>query len=181
MFGSIKLKEAGLTLIELAIVVAIISSLLGLAKARYDRFKSQAKQTEAKVNLRTISHLQEERMLTNFGYYMPADPSAEELGYLTYVASGNTIDGCNKQNGLGFKLGNCPKVRYTYELNSSTHSANPQTKFIALARAKILQKPTSPPWDYWAVNSTLTIGNCQDGLKEGSIFRSSVRGCNENN
>jgi type IV pilus assembly protein PilA len=84
--------QAGFTLIELMVVVAVISVLAALAIAAYQDYLARTQMSEA-INLASGSKSSVAEFLTNRGYYPPnnvsaglADPVSIVGKYVTYVS-----------------------------------------------------------------------------------------------
>ena len=121
-----RMAEAGFSLTELMIVVAIIGILASLAIPRFQMFQAKARQSEARSNLTHIYTLQisyqgDNDTFSNFeflthgrvsGYWWSESPTA-------YVWNGYNL--CNKTNDIGFRITDCKKVRYLYR-NIGTQS-----------------------------------------------------------
>ncbi|MFK7873563.1 MAG: type IV pilin protein [Oligoflexales bacterium] len=113
-------NQAGFSLVELMIVVAIIGLLATIAVPRFEIFRAKARQVEAKNNLSHVYTLQH----SFFG---------DNEEFATMPTTG-TVDGScsNVTNDLGFYLSPCngteTTIRYAY---ASTGNGN--TGFTATA------------------------------------------------
>jgi prepilin-type N-terminal cleavage/methylation domain-containing protein len=125
-------REAGFSLVELMIVVAIIGILAALAVPRFQSFQAKARQSEAKNNL---SHMYTLEM----SYYGDND---------TYASVPSTgADECpGTKNDIGFRVTPCSKVRYNYTATGGTDgflgTAEASTKRPVVPGCKIKDKWT---------------------------------------
>ena len=71
-------KQKGFTLIELMIVVAIVGILAAIAIPNFMRYQAKSKQSEAKVNLRSIYTSQN----TYFGEFDTYTANMSDLGWM---------------------------------------------------------------------------------------------------
>jgi type IV pilus assembly protein PilA len=100
-------RQAGFSLVELMIVVAIIGILAALAVPRFQSFQAKARQSEAKNNLSHMYTLQ-------MSYYGDNDKYAD----VAPIGRGK----CTTKNDIGFRVTPCDnsatakgnKVRYLY-------------------------------------------------------------------
>ncbi len=122
-------NNAGLSLIEVMIVVAIVGILSALAIPRFRAFKSRAYRAEAYTSLYKIHTLQGTYHGDNDTY-----TALPDVGYTVKNGSNNPITECNVGNVLGFNLTDCTKAKYRYN-TSGTHS---EFAFLAFAVAKPL-------------------------------------------
>ena len=109
-------KWLGFSLIELMAVVAIMGVLVSLALPRFRTFLARARMGEAIHNLGVINSLQKSYRLHHemFG-------TDDVYWNLVLIGNGSTTDYCqdglpglSKQNKLGFRVEDCPKLRYDY-------------------------------------------------------------------
>ena len=91
-------SEAGFSLVELMVVVAIIGILAGVALPRFSNFQARAKQTEAKSTLHGVFMYAETFAAANNGNY-PTQAAAQNL---------------SGANQIGFQLSNNGSANYTY-------------------------------------------------------------------
>ncbi len=135
--GILKAKQAGFSLLELMVVVAILGILSTVAVPRFNIFRARSRQAEAKSNMGVIFTLQESFNIEHEKYYngdkddwggdsmmTNGNTNAEGVGY---VSAGTSECGKNK---LGFRLANCTKARYAYMIAQSS-----PTQFVAIAHA----------------------------------------------
>ena len=144
-------SDSGLTLIELAVVVAIVGILATLAGPSFKMFIAKARQTEAKINLAHIETLQSSYMFEFDSYFSGLDIGG---------ASGKCAT-ANKKNELGFRPKGCDRLRYNYS-GSATTIAN------ASGSGDYRIFPGCMQADGWTntiatgkiVNSTKVVSNC---------------------
>lgn len=113
-------RNAGFTLIELMVVVAIIGLISAIAVPSFLRYQLRAKRSEAYSNLAAISKAEESYFATN-GLY--ADTGTAYPGMLTSTKRGWTAaaDAPNAFGALGFRPeGN---VFFDYDANATTGCA----------------------------------------------------------
>jgi type IV pilus assembly protein PilE len=147
MFIKIKRSNAGFSLVELMVVVAIIGILAGLALPKFNLFQAKARQSEVKSNLSHIYTLQ-------VSYFGDND---------TYVEFGAvSSSACNTGNALGFVPSPCNKLRYTYNSNGTTSFT---------ATGNVLMTKIFPACgnataaDTWTIDSAKNLRTTSDGLK----------------
>ena len=134
-----KCSQAGFSLMELMIVVAIIGILSSLAIPRYKQFQGKSRQAEAKNNLAHIYTLQH-------SYYGDND----QFGNLATTGRGQNCDG-TQTNDIGFDVRPCKTSRYQY----TSTADNEKSKFIATALSgagganKVMP---GCPADLWIIN-----------------------------
>jgi type IV pilus assembly protein PilE len=132
------MKNKGFTLVELMIVVAILSILVGIAAPMYRGYISSAKRSEATANLETIRLLQEQYYADNKVYLEGADTAAL----------------ANTATGLpGFQPGNPADLYYEYSVAFT--AADDQT-FVATATPKAngAKNPNNLPDGTFTINET---------------------------
>lgn len=145
-----KQKNAGFSLVELMIVVAIIGVLAALAVPKFKTFQAKARQAEVKTNLTHIYTLEEAYYGDNEAYI--AMPST---GFVSRAAVN-----CNA-NALGFLPQPCQrlKVRYTY----AAAIQNGGTEFTASGTsgsgANNLVFPGCGTQDVWGIDETKLLTN----------------------
>lgn len=140
--------QAGFSLVELMIVVAIIGILAALAVPRFQSFQAKARQSEAKNNLSHMYTLQ-------MSYYGDNDAYAA-------VPAISPPNNCDVANPIGFKVSPCNKVRYTYAASIGAGG----TTFIATAVAaagKIV--PGCNQTDNWQINQEKTLEATNDAVR----------------
>lgn len=126
-------RDAGFSLLELMVVVAIIGVLAAVAVPRFNIFRARARQAEAKNNLGVIFTLQEAFKIDKEKYYDGAatwggaamNTDATSQGYRT--AGSSPICEANK---LGYRLANCDAARYRYWVAGATENV-----FLVVAAA----------------------------------------------
>jgi len=156
-------SQSGLSLIELMIVVAIIGILAALAIPRFQGFQARARQAEGKSNLNHIYTLEQ-------SYHGDQDKYVEipALGNGIGTPSSDTDVGyCNEPNEIGFRLTDCVKVRYQYEV---TVGSDDNVAFEGTANSldgndnKVF--PGCDTADVWTINAdkTLAVVPDQNGI-----------------
>lgn len=102
-------------MVELMAVVAVIGILVSLALPRFRTFIARSRQAEAAHNLGHIRTLQKSYNLRWQGF------GADDVWYYGDLGgNGTSQDTCStdryKKNELGFRLEDCEKARYTYDV-----------------------------------------------------------------
>ena|SRR5690349_7977602 len=138
-------REAGFTLIELMIVVAIIGILAAIAIPNFMQYQAKSKQSEAKTNLGGI-YVSEVAYFGEQNAFSPVFPT------------------------IGFVVASTGSQRYNYTVNAGTNvlagtsttcvtytgSATSATGFTALATGNIDGDATC---DTWTINDVKTLFN----------------------
>lgn len=148
-YPSNKSAEAGFSLVELMIVVAIIGILAALAVPRFQSFQAKARQSEAKNNLSHMYTLQ-------MSFYGDNDTYAE----VAEIKPGNDANSCNNDNRIGFRVSPCNKIRYTYKTTAAT-----ETGFTGQAQAaanKIV--PGCTEQDTWTIDENKVLTATKDAV-----------------
>lgn len=139
-------REAGFSLVELMIVVAIIGILAALAVPRFQSFQAKARQSEAKNNL---SHMYTLEM----SYYGDNDK------YAPVASTG--ADSCpGAKNDIGFRVTPCNKVRYNYSATGD------QNGFAGTAEASD-KRPVVPGCktkDKWTIDQDKELKAATDAV-----------------
>lgn len=119
----------GFTLIELMVAVGIIALLVNLSMPMYTTFKIKAARSEARVNMNYGYTLVRSYMAANNGQQPP------EFRYGP-IKNGAGSWQCQQIDNveIGFRLSDCMKVRYQYDLRSTQDFPNHGTS------------ATSPEW-----------------------------------
>lgn len=158
-----KLKncQAGFTLVELVVAVAIVGILAAMALPVYRVQQAKVRQIEAKTNLMHIHTLQETYFAEHGAYYKGEAPFFwRSLGGQSTKVYGDGVQ-CNVVNSLGFRLENCSKVRYSYGVFGSGSGSG---VFRAHASSGELDYPNlvmpgCERADYWFINESKTLRN----------------------
>jgi len=149
--GSARKKQAGFTLIELMIVVAIIGILASIAIPNFLTFTSKARQSEARTNLGEI-------FVAQMAYF----------GNAGYFAGPTDSNGMDSFTQIGFEVKSEKAARYTYLLDEGviegqnmpsslpTPLASTAKGFTAIAAGNI---DNDPFIDVWAVNDVKEVRN----------------------
>jgi prepilin-type N-terminal cleavage/methylation domain-containing protein len=137
-------REAGFTIIEILIVVAIVAILTTIVLPVYEMFSRRAEATEALYHIRTISTHQRSHKVTDATYLVlqknpPGDPPAH------YQAWGNP--GGN-WDILGYSLHK--KIRYQYSAEAGD-TGNIATSFKITAKTDF--DGQGHPYDTWELDS----------------------------
>lgn len=145
--------QAGFSLVELMVVVAIIGILAALAVPRFQMFQAKARQSEVKNNLSHIYTLQESYFGDN-----------DEYGTIP-LTDGQA--NCPGDSQIGFRVTPCVqagkplKVRYAYETTSAG-----ATSFTARGRANAnVIVPGCAFRDTWTINNNKEL---EDGANHAT-------------
>lgn len=142
----------GFSLVELMIVVAIVGVLAALAVPKYQKFQSKARQAEVKANLSHIVSLET-------AYYGDTDT----YGAIPAYGPGGTCAPTAAANPMGFAVGNCAGLRYTYSTTVATATAFTAqgTSGTGVANKVFAGCATA---DTWAVTENSPISNTSNGM-----------------
>ena len=193
-----KLKRTdGFTLIELMVAVMIIGILAMLAMPRYRAVVANARMSEAKTNLSTIGKLQQAFQLRTHGRAMKGYAEGD---YCCRVQAGGTIgtqgaiedirygghsSTCDSnrlraKNQLGFRITDCEKARYTYQIEATaedTAHGGRAVQGVGAATVRLTnplypncETPTTNEIDEWSIakdtwvleHTNDVIANCED-------------------
>ncbi len=152
-----KQLERGFTLIELMIVVAIIGILSAIAIPNFNKFQAKSKQSEAKLNLKSIFTAAKARLAEKDDYASSATAATafQEIGFqpekgnrYTYKYGGDTIktDGRFGGGTAFIEVG----------VASPTISVGDTKNFLATAAANIDGDTLK---DEWLINSDNLLAN----------------------
>ena len=118
---SLKRIARAFSLIELMVVTSILGVLVSFAVPRFLTFVARARMSEAINNLGIIDRLQHSY---NLSYKMQGK---DDVWYVKekFLGNGSTTDECiddkdHLKNELGFRVEDCPSLRYDYS-GSVTH------------------------------------------------------------
>jgi prepilin-type N-terminal cleavage/methylation domain-containing protein len=81
-------SQAGFSLIELLVVMGIISTLLAVALPRYTRYRANAFDSRAEMDLRSVALAQEAYFLENSSYLSCSDSECARLPGITRLSAG---------------------------------------------------------------------------------------------
>lgn len=177
-------NNAGITLLELLIVVAILSILVKLSSVQHEMSVRKSRRAEAKIALAAIYNL-EKAFYSEYSAYMPS------LGAIGYTPEGNkrfyyvepcydsiafpfagTITGFSGAMGtIAYTTVNMPWPETwnpipshacgTFTPVCSAYPNNPQT-IKPLASGNLCAACYT---DVWTIDQAKTISNCADGLR----------------
>ena len=166
-------SQAGFSLIELMIVVAIIGILATIAVPNFNRFTGKAKQSEAKAALSAIYSGEKSffaEWTTYYGVfkdigYAPEGKTNYKVGFSgAGTAPGLPFATADATSTFTNAVATFPSVQPTTAYNGATLTGatapGPGT-FIAAASAKF---NSAGQQDNWTCNETKTITNTLDGL-----------------
>jgi len=123
-------KNAGFTLVEIMIVIAIIAILAAIAIPNYKNYQMKAKTSEVKSNLGAIKTSQETYSSEKNTYILctPSPPNVPGTVKVPWIASAGFTS-------IGFEpIGD---VYYSYEIISAAAPASIATSFIASAEGDL--------------------------------------------
>jgi prepilin-type N-terminal cleavage/methylation domain-containing protein len=83
--------QAGFSLIELLVVMGIISTLLAVALPRYTRYRANAFDSRAEMDLRSVALAQEAYFLENSAYLSCSGSSCLTLPGISKLSAGVTL------------------------------------------------------------------------------------------
>ena len=140
--------NAGFTLIELVIVVAIIGILAALAIPNFMNYQGKARQSEAKVGLGGIFTAATAYFASNATYTVS---SPSELGYMPAGTPVYTFNYGGILINTGSSASNCPGTTWNGPSPAITSGS-----FTAGARGNIDSDPTC---DEWTIDDIKTLTN----------------------
>ncbi len=145
--------QAGFSLIELMVVVAIIGILAAIGVPQYTVFQAKAKQSEAKENLGFLYTLEQAYFGENSSF----------IGLTAKIIAGS----CGSDTNLGFKpagcVGSATTVNNLYSYETSNIAASTFTGTATAAAGKI--NPNSKNADIWTIDQAGTLKMTSDGTK----------------
>ena len=83
--------QRGFSLIELLVVMGIISTLIAVALPRYARYRANAYDSRAELDLRSVAMAEEAYFLENDKYLACADATCATLPGIKKLSSGVTL------------------------------------------------------------------------------------------
>ena len=110
----IRNNQAGFSLVEMMVVVAIIAVLAALGDGYSKEMMAKARQAEAKTNTASAMSLIFSKDDLTPQVVLGSPDSNQRLGDTLSNDDDSGVDSCNVANELGFKITNCQKVRYSY-------------------------------------------------------------------
>ncbi len=157
-------KNAGFSLVELMVVVAIIGILSAMAIPRFRTFQSKAKQAEAKTNLSHVftlemSYQAENDTFAPFAEVCPQPTLPGACAAPAAPAGGSTV-GTSAE--IGFYISDCCRARYGYQA-VTTGSAH----FLATATSGTgVDNKVSPGCanaDVWTIDENKVLQSAANG------------------
>lgn len=149
-----KKNQAGFSLVELMVVVAIIGVLAALAVPRFQMFQAKARQSEVKNNLSHIYTLEQ-------SYHGDNDifaPFASQTTAVGRLANKTQNCGATTSNPIGFALTDCSKVRYGYWVSNASATDFTGNGITGTgANNMVVPKSTCTTADNWTIDSNKTI------------------------
>ena len=115
-----RFRQAGFSLIELLVAVAIMGALVAVAYPSYQRYVAQARRTDATTNLMRIAALQEKFLATCGGQYAP------NFGTPRVCAIGGVLD-------AGLNAGNTTRDGFYLIAVAPGNTGNIATSFLLTA------------------------------------------------
>ena len=175
-----KLNQAGFTLIELMVVVAIIGILATIAIPQYRKFQGKARQSEANISLGTVKDLESAHAAANefysaclgslgFGrestsakiYYAVGFGAATGTALPFQWVSGTTAATCSAgANQTTFASNACVGSGCANAAISSSEGSASTTTYSAVARGSIGGSSN----DIWTVDQNGSLINSQSGI-----------------
>ena len=181
--SSNKSNTSGFSLLELMCVIGIVSILASMSMTKIDIYVCKAKQAEAKLNLKSIHALQVSYYDDNQQYYVGQTSPLGSCSLFDFMCIfGNAVLGysaldesqrltiadytneksCNLSNPLGFKIADCRKTRYRYQVGRDVTGESPRNNFLATAiegvwngKRRICEDCIAGQMkDYWGVDAT---------------------------
>ena len=161
MWRGTRKYQLGFSLVELMAVIAIISILVSLALPRFRLFVARGRQAEAMHNLGNIKGLQHAFNLRKQGLNLGDNlyHTGMVMGEGDDLATGHT---CAEtligiKNDLGFRVEDCPKLRYTYVSNNLAGSVGEATNNAN--GGKFIYPNCSGSRDEWVISMSGAITN----------------------